>query len=85
MFYASLTGGTLYTHDVCRREHKPYIVLDATRISEAAAAKAIMRFIEEHEIKVLNVEGPRLSKWSEGHAFALAVVGEVVRRVLHEA
>ena len=49
LFYESLTGGTLYTHDVCRREHKPHIV-------------------------------PRLSKWAEGYAFALAVVGEVIKR-----
>jgi hypothetical protein len=84
LFYGSLTGGTLYTHDVCRREHKPYIVLDATRISEAAAAKAIMRFIEEHEIKVRNVAGPRASKWAEGHAFALAVVEEVIKRTRQE-
>lgn len=81
LFNQTLSGGTLYTHDVCRRERKPFIVLDATRISEAAAAKAIMRLIEEHEIKVLNVAGPRLSKWAEGYGFATAVVGEVIRRV----
>ena len=41
LFYESLKGGTLYTHDVCRREHKPYIVLDATRIDESGAAAAM--------------------------------------------
>jgi Circularly permutated YpsA SLOG family len=80
LFYESLTGGTLYTHDVCRREHKPYIVLDSTRISESGAAAAIMRFVNEREVQVLNVARPRLSKWAEGYAFALAVVGEVIRR-----
>jgi hypothetical protein len=80
LFYESLTGGTLYTHDVCRREHKPYIVLDSTRISESGAAAAIMRFVNEREVQVLNVAGPRLSKWTEGYAFALAVVGEVIKR-----
>jgi hypothetical protein len=80
LFVESLKGGTLYTHDVCRREHKPYIVLDATRISQSGAAAAVVRFVEEHEIQVLNVAGPRASKWAEGHAFALAVVGEVIRR-----
>jgi hypothetical protein len=83
LFYESLTGGTLYTHDVCRREHKPYIVLDATRISESGAAAAI-RFVVQHEIQVLNVAGPRLSKWAEGHALALAVIGEVIQRTRQE-
>jgi hypothetical protein len=80
LFYESLTGGTLFTHDVCRRERRPYIVLDATRISESGAAAAIVRFVREHEIQVLNVAGPRLRKWAEAHAFALAVIGEVIGR-----
>ena len=80
LFNQSLSGGTLYTHDVCRRERKPYIMLDATQISESAAAAAIVRFIEEHDIQVLNVAGPRLSRWAKGHAFAFAVVGEVIER-----
>jgi len=81
LFNQSLSGGTLYTHDVCRRERKPYIVLDATQISESAAAATIVRFIEEHGIQVLNVAGPRLSRWAEGHGFAPRVIGEVIRRV----
>jgi hypothetical protein len=31
--------------------------LDAARISESGAAAAIVRFVEEHEIQVLNVGG----------------------------
>jgi hypothetical protein len=81
LFRESFSGGTLYTHDVCRRERRPYIVLDATRISKAGAAAAIVRFVEEHEIKVLNVAGPRMSKWAEGYDFALAVVGDLIGRL----
>jgi hypothetical protein len=84
LFRESLNGGTLYTHDVCRRERRPYIVLDATRISQAGAAAAIVRFVEEHEIKALNVAGPRSSKWAEGYGFALAVVGELIVRLCGE-
>ena len=79
LFNQTLSGGTLFTHDVCRRERKPFIVLDATRTSEAAATKAIVRFIEEHEIKVLNVAGPRLSRWAAGYRFALDVVTGVIK------
>jgi Circularly permutated YpsA SLOG family len=80
LFCESLSGGTLYTHDVCRRERKPYIVLDSTRISETGATAAIVRFVEEHDIKVLNVAGPRLSKWAAGYGFASAVVGKLIDR-----
>jgi len=44
--------------------------------TENTSAAAIARFVEEHEITVLNVAGPRLSKWacvySAFHASPLA-------------
>jgi hypothetical protein len=53
-------------------------VLDATQITVERASSAIVRFIEENEISVLNVAGPRLSGWAEGHEFALAVVAGTI-------
>jgi hypothetical protein len=80
LFNESLKGGTLFTHDVCRRERKPYIVMDATRISVSGAAAAIVRFIMENNIRVLNVAGPRSSGLAEGHGFAVGVVRELIER-----
>jgi hypothetical protein len=80
LFHESLKGGTLFTHDLCRREHKPYIVLDATRISESAAAAAIVRFITENDIRILNVAGPRSSGWAQGYEFTVGVVGELIEK-----
>jgi hypothetical protein len=89
LFYESLRGGTKLTRDVCVREKKPFIVLDA-KLTDAAA---IVRFIDENQFSVLNVAGPRLSGWAEGYAFALAVLGGVIaqailistkRNLLHE-
>jgi Circularly permutated YpsA SLOG family len=69
-------GGALkLTRDLCIRKKKPFIVLDATQISEPRAAAAIVRFVEENEIQVLNVAGPRASGWAEGYASALGVRG----------
>jgi Circularly permutated YpsA SLOG family len=80
LYYRSLTGGTLLAHEFFVLEKKPFIVLDATKFTESDASDAIVRFIEEHDIKVLNVAGPRLSGWVTGYVFALAVIGEVIRR-----
>jgi hypothetical protein len=80
LFSHSLSGGTKLARDLCIREKKPFIVLDATQISESRAAAAILRFVEENEIQVLNVAGPRASGWAEGYAFALAVLGDVIGR-----
>jgi Circularly permutated YpsA SLOG family len=78
LFNQSLSGGTKLTRDMCIREKKPFIVLDATQITVERAVKAVVRFIVENEISVLNVAGPRLSGWPEGYGFALAVVGGVI-------
>jgi hypothetical protein len=78
LFYQSLTGGTKLTRDMCIHEKKPFVVLDATQITVQRASAAIVRFVEENEISVLNVAGPRLSGWPAGYEFALAVMGGVI-------
>jgi hypothetical protein len=78
LFNQFLSGGTRLTRDMCIHEKKPFIVLDATQISVERAAKAVVRFIGENEISVLNIAGPRASGWSEGYQFALAVVEQVI-------
>jgi hypothetical protein len=79
LFNESLSGGTKLTRDMCISEKKPFIVLDAKQIDTIRAAKVIRRFVEENEIQVLNVAGPRLSGWADGHAFALAVLEGVLQ------
>ena len=54
------------------------MVLDATQIAETRAAAAILRFIDEYEIQVLNVAGPRASTWLQGYEFSLSVLGAVI-------
>jgi hypothetical protein len=78
LFNHALTGGTKLTRDMCIREKRPFIVLDAAQISVERAVKSVLRFIGENEVSVLNVAGPRASGWVEGYAFALAVVRGVI-------
>ena len=78
LFSQALRGGTKLTRDLCIHEKRPFIVLDAVQIAAERAAPAIVRFIGENEISVLNVAGPRFSGWPEGYAFALAVVKGVI-------
>jgi Circularly permutated YpsA SLOG family len=68
------------TLNLCKREGKPHVVVDASKTSESAAADEIAIFVDEHDIHVLNVAGPRLSGWPQGHGFAIEVVGELIQR-----
>jgi hypothetical protein len=81
LFYESLSGGTRLTRNLCALLKRPYVLIDARQIVEpAAAAAAILKFVEERQVRTLNVAGPRLSGWGEGYGFALAVVGQVIAR-----
>jgi hypothetical protein len=78
LFSGTLTGGTLLTQKLCVREKKPFIALDAQAMTKLRAADVIGRFVEENEIQVLNVAGPRLSGWPKGYIFALGTIGAVI-------
>jgi hypothetical protein len=78
LFTGVLSGGTKLTRDVCDRLKKPFVAVDAPKISVDGAVAAMLRFIDENEIAVLNVAGPRASGWPEGHAFSAAIVRGVI-------
>lgn len=80
LFYGVLEGGTLLTVNLCKREGKPHVVIDASKTSESDAAAEIARFVSEHDIHILNVAGPRASGWRQGHAFAVGTLAELVNR-----
>jgi hypothetical protein len=70
----------LLTLILCKWEGRPYVVIDASKTSESAAAADIARLVDEHDIHALNVAGPRLSGWADGHGFAARTVGELIVR-----
>src|ERR1039457_7563648 len=80
LFHGVLEGGTLLTLNICKREGRPHVVIDASKTSESAAAAEIARFVDEHDIHVLNVAGPRLRRLNQGQGFALRTVGELIMR-----
>jgi len=80
LFHGVVGGGTLLTLNLCKREGKPHVVIDANMASEATAATEIARFVEEHDIHVLNIAGPRLSGWAQGYRYAVETVRELIMR-----
>jgi hypothetical protein len=66
----TLEGGTRQTMVNCVEHGKPFELVDATRIGPREAASRISAFIERHRLSVLNIAGPRASKWSGGYRYA---------------
>jgi hypothetical protein len=78
LFSGTLSGGTLLTQKFCEREKKPFFVVDSTLMKPLRAADAIIQFVADNRIAVLNVAGPRLSGWPKGYVFALGTIGAVI-------
>jgi hypothetical protein len=58
---AVLVGGSQYTAELAAQHRKPCLHLSCERDGETAARK-LCDFLARHEIKVLNVAGPRQSQ-----------------------
>ncbi len=74
-----LEGGTAETLRLCRQHAKPCLLIRADRTSVASAAAELRRFLQGRAIRVLNVAGPRASKWPGAQEYAYNVIRELYR------
>jgi hypothetical protein len=74
LYHGELEGGTRLTAEYCQKHGKPCELLNAARLSPDEAAREILAFIAGHRIKVLNVAGPRASKWPGARDYARSAI-----------
>ena len=75
IFYrGELEGGTRLTAQYCQEHRKPCELLNAARLSPDEAAREIIAFVAGNRIAVLNVAGPRASKWPGARDYAFGAV-----------
>jgi hypothetical protein len=74
-----IEGGTGHTRDCCLAHGKPLLVIDAARADSREAGAEISAFIAREDIAVLNMAGPRASKWPEAHDYAHAAVAHLLK------
>jgi hypothetical protein len=71
----TLTGGSLRTMEFARKHGKPHLHLCAENVTSADNLRA---FFECHDVKVLNVAGPRASSEPEVGQFVMALLDGVL-------
>jgi len=71
-----LTDGSKKTVDFANEHNKPVLCI-SRQDGSASPEQALLRFIDCHGIKVLNIAGPRASKEPEVAAFVKAVLDKV--------
>jgi hypothetical protein len=74
LYSGALEGGTRQTMAHCVKHGKPFELVDASRAAPRDAAAKLAAFIERHRLSVLNIAGPRASKWPEGWHYAHSTV-----------
>ncbi len=78
LYNTVLDGGTQLTAEYCGQERKPHVLIDAATLSQAASVDVLRSFIRDNDIEVLNVAGPRASKWPDAHAYAHSLLTELL-------
>ncbi len=81
LFSETLEGGTRQTMLHCVEHGKPFELVDATRAGPREAALKLADFVERNRLSVLNVAGPRASKWPAAHAYAYATVKQLLENL----
>lgn len=81
IYHGSLEGGTEQTLVHCINKDRPYQLIDAALVPPESAVRACQQFISDHSIAVLNVAGPRGSKWPEGDQFTRSIMGEILKTI----
>jgi hypothetical protein len=77
--WPELSGGSKQTVEFALRQGKPCIHLCRRREGEKAAAK-LAAFLKEHDVKTLNVAGPRQSEETEAGSLTRQVLEAVLLR-----
>lgn len=76
--FGVLSGGTLNTVRLCESHGKPFLLIDGGALSAKEAAAKAAAFVEQKQIRALNVAGPRES----GHPGACCYAEQVVTLLL---
>ena len=79
LYFGVLEGGTRQTMLYCVEHGKPCELVDASRATPREAALKFADFIERNRVAVLNVAGPRASKWPGAHDYARKTIEDLLR------
>ena len=68
------SGGTALTEALSVRHDRPFLRLDLDVITETQAAAALLSWLQEHKIRILNVAGPRASNEPRIHEAVYSIL-----------
>lgn len=81
LFYSRyVSGGTETTLALCIKQDKPYKLIDIEVVDEAQAAKLIRGLIDDFDVSVMNIAGPRESQCEGIYDFVKVSVMQLLKK-----
>ena len=74
IYSGQLRGGTEQTVRFCIELQRPHQLIEASKVSAQNAGDVVAGFVQNNDITVLNVAGPRQSEWPEGYDYAFRML-----------
>ena len=81
LYNGDLEGGTRLTRRYCEEHDRCFVLIDAANLSRSEAVAVLMNFVTDNKLRVLNVAGPRASKWPEAFGYAKTLVTAALERL----
>ena len=78
--FGHLSGGTEQTLIFCIEAHKPYLLIDAEKITPERTAVKACEFIKCFSINTLNIAGPRSSSTPHAYQYTLQTVTALLNK-----
>ena len=78
IYFKYLSGGTQLTLKFCINEKKPYLLIDATELTEIKAAERVHTFVLDYDLKKLNFAGPRGSGEPQAYVYTKKLVRDFI-------
>ncbi len=79
LYFRKIEGGTQQTMVHCIEHGKPHETIDAGSTSPEEGAARLAAFIAANNVAVLNVAGPRASKWPGARDYAYELVKHLLQ------
>ncbi|WP_455205117.1 putative molybdenum carrier protein [Kaarinaea lacus] len=74
LYHEQLKGGTKKTLQYCQQHSKPSLCIDCAATDFNDSVLQLQNFVDQNQIKILNVAGPRLSHWPGSQAAAFQLI-----------
>jgi hypothetical protein len=72
------SSGTARTIEFCGTLKKPYLIIDGGTVAVAVAVGEVNEFLNQFDVRCLNVAGPRASRSPQAYPYTYALVSRVL-------